>query len=222
MAMLDAVILAGGKSERLRGVVPPYHKPFLVVNGKSLLVAAVDHAKDAGAQRVVIVCTGENALPVWQLVGHIPGVRVVLNSGGVGESTRAGLELCLHDRVLVLMSDNVHTTEDVKAITEHEYAIGVRQELGPNAFRYTRHVGGRWIEGPQDCPYDGPTFVTVWCGPLVLNRMSGLASLIFRERLGPHLDSLFPQSSPPLFVPVSSYDVGVPEVVKAITTQESL
>lgn len=217
MSSLDAIILAGGKSERLRGIVPPYHKPFIVINGKSLLVAAVDHAKDAGAKRVIVVATGENAMPVWQLVGHIPGVYVILNADGPGQAVRRGLELCLADRVLVLMSDNVHTSIDIKSITECKYAIGVQYVSVDKAKRFTRLINGQWHEGPTPLGVEESGDIAIWCGPLVIDKLCSLATLIDREKIGPYLNDLFPRFDPPSFVPVSSYDVGVPEVVQAIT-----
>lgn len=220
MRNLDAVILAGGKSERLHGIVPPYHKPFLVINGKSLLVAAVDHAKDAGAKRVIVVATGENAMPVWQLIGHIPGVKVVLSADGVGQAVHLGLELCLADRVLVLMSDNVHTTEDIQVITENNYAIGVQRVPAAESMRFTRLVNGSWIEGPKmyaQLRLMPDSLVTVWCGPLVIDRLHGLATLSGEDKIGPNLAGLSPEFDPAVLVPVSSYDVGIPEVVQAIT-----
>jgi molybdopterin-guanine dinucleotide biosynthesis protein A len=48
---LDAVILAGGRAERLGGA----SKPDLVVGGRSLLETAIDAARSAGCARIVVV-----------------------------------------------------------------------------------------------------------------------------------------------------------------------
>lgn len=48
---LDAVILAGGRAERLGGA----SKPDLVVDGRSLLETAIDAARSAGCARIVVV-----------------------------------------------------------------------------------------------------------------------------------------------------------------------
>lgn len=48
---LDAVILAGGRAERLGGA----SKPDLVVGGQRLLETAIDAAKSAGCARIVVV-----------------------------------------------------------------------------------------------------------------------------------------------------------------------
>lgn len=213
------MILAGGKSERLRGIVPPYHKPFIVVNGKSLLVTAVDSACKAGAERIVVVATGENALPVWQLVGHNPDVRVVLSDRGVGDAVYRGLEVCSHDRVLVLMSDNVHGKNDVLHVTSMgAYGIGVRDIPWPESRRFTRQWGGRWVEDKgQDWHYDVKDGLTrVWCGPVVISRELGLGVLEGQERFGAWLDDLAYAYT---HVNVSTQDIGVPDAVAEITKE---
>jgi hypothetical protein len=211
---LDAIVLAGGKSERLTGIVPPYHKPFVVVNGKSLLVAAVDSALDVGARRVVVVATGENALPVWQLIGHRPEVRVVLCDRGVARSVYVGLELITSRRVLVLMSDNVHAPGDVSRVCAEEYAIGVRELPHDEARRFTRLGGGRWVEGPGTPPDPDTITSTVWCGPLVLQHACAGAVLKYADRIGPHLAALAPHAT---HVTVGTEDIGVPSAVAQAT-----
>lgn len=210
---LDAVILAGGKSERLTGIVPPYHKPFLVVNGKSLLVTAVDEARDAGAEKIVVVATGENAMPVMQLVGHCPEVRVILANGGPGRALLTGLEMCYHQRVLVLMGDNVHGLHDVQRVTEHRYAIGCRRVTHHSeSLRFTRLVENEWVEGLEH-----PTSTLVWCGPLVIQRQRGLDLLPGHEKIGPILGKLAPVFE---HVDVSTVDIGVPGVVTDMTRRD--
>lgn len=217
---LDAVILAGGKSERLNGIVPPYHKPFLVINGKSLLVSAVDSAIEAGAEKVVVVATGENAMPVAQLIGHYSRVRIVLSSGGPGKALLIGLEMCTHQRVLVLMSDNVHGFNDVRRVVEAHYAIGYRHVSWREGERFTRREGGRWMEGPyttsQHIQPDLADSVMVWCGPLVIQRQRGLDFLPGQERIGPVLGRLAPTFE---IVETASVDVGIPGVVSELTKE---
>lgn len=214
---LDAVILAGGKSERLRGIVPPYHKPFIVIGGKSLLVHAVDEAISVGAEKIVVVATGENALPIFQLVGHHENVRVVLSNGGPGRALLTGLEMCDNQRVLVLMSDNVHKHDDVNRIASHKYAIGVQHATCAEAARFTRMEYGNWVEGPTfantTCTNDDP-HTQIWCGPLVIQRQRGLNTLPGQEKIGPALGQLAPAFE---YVLVETIDVGVPGVVHELT-----
>jgi hypothetical protein len=212
---VDAVILAGGKSERLRGIVPPYHKPFLVVNGKSMLVYTVEEAEKAGAERIIIVATGDNALPVWQLVGDRPHVRVTLSDSGVGDSVYRGLELCQSERVLTLMSDNIHGPTDVSNVVNADhYGIGVRFVPCDEAYRFTRQFLGRWVEGRNAGMDEFNDSAMIWCGPLMINRDLGLAKLRDQAKIGPLLDDLVPKFT---HVPVSSQDIGVPGAVIEVT-----
>jgi molybdopterin-guanine dinucleotide biosynthesis protein A len=218
---LDAVILAGGKSERLNGIVPPYHKPFLVINGKSLIVSAVQSAIDAGAQKVVVVATGENAMPVTQLVGHYQQVRIVLSNGGPGKALLTGLEMCDNQRVLVLMSDNVHGPNDVNHVSSYRYAIGMRLVPWAESERFTRFDGQHWVEKPfpfsqnMEPPVPGAE-IMVWCGPLVIQRQRGLDLLIGEEKIGPVLGRLAPTFE---LVETNSVDVGIPDVVTELTKE---
>lgn len=233
--MLDAVILAGGKSERLHGIVPPYFKPFLVIDGQSLLVAAVKHAQRNRAERIVVVATGENALPVWQLVGHMDNVRVILSAGGPGTAVHTGLELCNNERVLVLMSDNIHDADDVITMCSYPgYSIGVQNVTPLESLRFTRwdYNESNWVEGRVPTPDESWDSVVVWCGPLVINRRHGLDALRGQEKIGPHLSQLFPvrlsrlpndgltAGRDVMHFKVTSRDVGVPDVVAELTAQE--
>lgn len=215
---LDAVILAGGKSERLHGIVPPYHKPFLVVNGRALVVGAVQEAIAVGAQRVVVVATGENAMPIHQLVGAAPRVRVVLSGGGPGHALAIGLEMCSAPRALVLMGDNTFSPGDVQRVVDaRPFAVGVRSTTWADGRRFTRRVNDHWVEGvvPEDDKI--PSEVDVWCGPLVISRRRGLHFLTNSEKIGPHLDDIAPSHT---CVPVTSVDVGITEVVNELTRIE--
>lgn len=213
---MDAVILAGGKSERLRGIVPPYHKPFLVVNGRSLLVTAVEEAQDVGANRIVVVATGENAMPVWQLVRDMRRVSVVLDDHGVGNALAVGLNVCREQRVLVLMSDNVFGKNDVSEVTAHNTAIGVRKLPARLAQRYTRLVDQMWVEGGPSTEHYAADLL-VWCGPLVVSRNHALAVLPGATSIGRHLGKICPNAT---LVATRTQDIGTPEAAAAVTVLE--
>lgn len=215
---LDAVILAGGKSERLGGIVPPFHKPFLVINGTSLLVSAVIQAVGAGAEKIVVVASGENAMPVMQLISHHPRVRVVLSNGGPGRALYVGLEMCDNQRVLVMMSDNVFGPDDVSDVVGEKYAIGVREVSWHKALRFTRLIDGEWREGPPSSEERNaaPTTAKIWCGPLVIQRQRGLDCLEDQQKIGPVLGNLAPNF---VYVPTKTQDVGIPTVVAELTSR---
>lgn len=221
MEPLDAVILAGGRSDRLRGLVPAYHKPFLVVNGRSLLLAAIRNAADQRAIRIIVVTAPQIAQPVADLVNTLsPRIRgqvvITLSGTGVGPALWDGASLCESGRLLVLMADNVISTEDVGAVCRYEYGVGTRLIPTLDAYRYTRWVRGRWVEDNVSAANDDLT--QVWCGPLVLDRQHVLRHSDMNPggKIGPHLDAFAP-SGELVRVPVECYDVGTPEELNRLT-----
>ncbi|MFE5670782.1 NTP transferase domain-containing protein [Agromyces sp. NPDC056523] len=102
MSWLDAVILAGGRAERLGGA----SKPDLVVGGRRLLETAIAAARSAGCERIVVV-----GPPQLQAHGCLV-VREEPPFGGPVAGLAAGLAaLAAPDHrgdVLVLASDLPH------------------------------------------------------------------------------------------------------------------
>jgi hypothetical protein len=215
----DAVILAGGQSSRLAGIVPPYHKPFLVVEGEALVLRAVRQAELAHAQRIIIVTCAEIALPLVGLLEHsnadASSIHVLIKTGGPGAALREGLLMCRNERVLTLMADNHHTDYDVQVIARQRYAIGVRWAARDETRSFTRWIDGEWVEGP-DAPVTDANAGKIWCGPLMINRSRGLEVLDLSDGLiGPHLDALVPTfddtTREETMFDVISDDLGTPE-----------
>lgn len=217
---LDAVILAGGESHRLAQIVPPYHKPFLVVRGQSLLWRNVELAVNAGAERIIVVTCSEIAVPVTRLLEQMwidPNrLHVVLRTGGPGVALWQGVQLCRGDRTLVLMADNWNRSDDIEKICDHRFAVGVREVPAYKTCRYTRFEDEHWTEGEQTREDNLP--VTVWCGPLLVDTLSAFTHLNRTDGLiGPHLGDLVPSDGTLVRVPVQSHDLGTPESLKEFT-----
>lgn len=221
MEPVDAVILAGGRSERLNGIVPPYHKPFVVIRGESLVVAAIRHARRQNAERIAVVTCPQIEEPLTQLLSTLPSdtarrVEIITDTNGVGAAVRRGAAAVESDRVLVLMADNIHKDADVDALCLHEYAVGVRVVYTPQARRFTRFVNSRWVEDLDTHSEDD--FTEIWCGPLVLDRRRILAVLKPNSpKMGPYLDELVPEPADLRRFPVQSYDIGTPEELGKFT-----
>lgn len=66
--VLDAIILAGGRAERLGGA----SKPDLVVGGRSLLSTAIEAARAAGCARIIVVGPPELDAPGCTVVREDP------------------------------------------------------------------------------------------------------------------------------------------------------
>jgi hypothetical protein len=214
---VDAVILAAGRGERLNGYTAPYHKPLLVVNGMPLINQAVDHALEV-VQRVVVVVAPENAAPISQVLGDRV-VRMVVQRvpDGPNRALAIGAELCVTNRILVLMADNLLRHRDVEqcVVKEEEAAvIGIERVPIDVAGRFTwRDKDGRWREGHAPEPHEvwgqmGEDLVVVWCGPLVVYR--GLIEPAERM-IGPYLNRLVGKN--PRLVECETFDIGVPEML---------
>lgn len=222
MEPLDAVVLAGGRSDRLAGVVPPHHKPFIVVNGHSLVLNAIHLAYAARAERIIVVTCPEITLPLAQLVDTLePEIRarviITVHAQGVGPALWYGATLAQNPRLLVLMADNVMSLEDVNLVSNERYAVGVRQMSTLDAYRFTRWVRGRWVEDSVSAAESDLT--QVWCGPLILSRDCVLrySDMLPGGKIGRNLDNLVPDPADLVRVPVECVDIGTPNVLKKMT-----
>lgn len=106
MSGLDAVILAGGRAERLDGA----SKPDLVVGGRSLLATAIAAARSAGCDRVVVVGPPELEAPGCLVVREDPpfGGPVAALAAGLDALDASAAAPRLHDQpgdVLLLACD---------------------------------------------------------------------------------------------------------------------
>lgn len=237
---MDGVILAAGKGQRLNGHVMPFFKPLVEVNGKPLVLHAVEYAITAGARRIAIVAAPGNASAIEAAVRRVPGVSIVIQPfpEGPGDALRVGLEQVGSTRAIVLMSDNVMDSDAVAAMATHagtgSDAIGYREVPLEDAHRFTRirrlpttkdgasmlgYVEGTPITQDDEW-YPGSGTAVVWCGPIILHCSRALTVLNRAPRdettgelkIGPHLGSILRQ--PTLLSRVVSFDIGVPDSLK--------
>jgi len=114
---MDIIILAAGRNERLNGIVPPYHKPVLVINGKPLISQLVESVapllklyttKDS-APRIIIVCAPQNAEAICSVLPKIPEILIVIQRecDGVLNALRIGLSVTTENVVTMVCADNV-------------------------------------------------------------------------------------------------------------------
>lgn len=227
---MDAVILAGGRGERVRDLTPAFHKPLLTaVDGTPLVCHAVDLALEAGVDTPVVVVAPSNAEAVHGALGDRRASLVIQREPlGPGHALLVGLSVhprpyFTSDRVLVMLSDNVVTEGDVHAVTRFETAVGVKLMERRKAQRFTRFEHGMWVEKTAIANLDGPP-LPCWVGPIVVWRLNAARTLqnIWRETksatglthtevlIGPYLGSLMKDGIDNL-VPVSSFDVGTTE-----------
>lgn len=221
---MDAVILAGGKGSRLDGVMPPYWKPLMPINGVPLINRIVDQVNAQDVIRTFVVVAPENALQVSQVIPPASDVILVVQrfATGPGDALALALSLSQENEALVLMGDNLMPDEDIRAVCAarqaSRFVIGTATvETEDEARRFTRvYNEGRHIEeGPVVTPRRNSAEPwLVWCGPLVLPVEDALIALRSNSKefdgerkIGTHLHILLQQ---PALVPCSAVDIGTP------------
>ena len=224
---MDVVILAGGRNERLRGIVPPFMKPLLVVNGQCLLVNAARLACEAAGRtnRVIVVTAPQNTLQISEVLqdaGLADSVDLVVQPAprGPGDALLRAFKMVGTKNTLILLGDNSLSRQDVETIylqgdstVDERLVAGCQLRLDGGEF-FTRFCengdiiegtpGGRWADG----------YYRIWVGPLVVptNTMEDLLRSIDpgseELKIGKFLGRL---NLIPSLVQVSSEDVGTPQ-----------
>lgn len=228
---MDAVILAGGRGNRVHDIVPAFYKPLLTTtSGIPLVCRAVDLALEAGVHTPVVVVAPANAEAIARALDSRRAALIIQREPlGPGHALLTGLSVqprqyIESDRVLVLLSDNVMSTTDINAVTAFETAVGVRLIERREAQRFTRYESGKWIEKKPIEDLDGPP-LPCWVGPLVVWRRNtqhalrylcreaeSASGLVNREVLiGPYLSELMKTPDSYELVQVSALDIGTTE-----------
>lgn len=145
---ITSIILAAGANTRLGGIVAPFMKPFILVNGRPLIHHALTHSLTWNTQRDVIVCSPENARLLIDLVPETDdepfNLRWVLQPHPTGVANAVYLALPYVDTewCLILCGDNTFSPLplDTRALIGRLGAFGARTIDGQSALRFTRFV----------------------------------------------------------------------------------
>ena len=225
--MIDIIILAAGRGARLAGVMPPYMKPLMTVNGESILVKLIKEATAAvfnvtsSDDRVTVVTAPENTMPIAHLLNDADiDARIVVQRKPTGPATAVKLALQPDSaRTVVLMGDNVMSVDAIQRVMVLEDSLvtvvgGNSARLVSPSFTRYRTEQRQWVEKTPITDDDTGAFV--WLGPLnfstdrlhnVLNRR-----LVVNEAgeypLGPLLNHF---NDDLLTVDVTCTDIGVLE-----------
>jgi len=210
---MDAVILAAGRNDRLKGRVPAYLKPLITVNGVSLIVDLVTKAL-AVANCVVIVVAPQNAQHIVDVVhsalGSIKNIHYVIQPSADGpvDALDIAMNLVHDDRVMVLCADNIIPLDVIVkcASDKTEAVISTSEMTHDKAQRFTYFVRNEVYE-KQPVPKDAPNLVQVWVGPLVVHRGFLNAQLSQVDTLSELIGLTIERS----FVLGNVSDIGVPE-----------
>ena len=91
--MMEAIILAGGKAERLGAAAEGRPKPLVQVGGRPLVAHQVAWLAEAGVERVVVSCAaGDERLFETALAGFGPEIVAVGEPARLGRATNDDVE----------------------------------------------------------------------------------------------------------------------------------
>jgi hypothetical protein len=222
---VDAIILAGGRGERVAGLTGPFFKPLLEVDGEPLVRRAVRVAHETSDTIPIVVTAPANTEAIHDaLTGFEANLIVQREPLGDAHALLTGLLVKprgseaheTDERVLVLLSDNTTTLADVQAVTAHEVAVGVQRFDRSKAARFARFEAGRWVQKVPVAVDD--VSLACWVGPFVGSRAAvyrATLDVVTRAYLsgdealiGPNLGQLVPNAE---LVTVETEDVGTLE-----------
>lgn len=236
--MMEAVILAAGRGQRMTGIAKPFYKPLLEINGLSLLAHSVQYAIAAGIEKVCVVASPQNVHDIEAAIvdaGLEVSIAIQHEPLGPGHAALVGLSAVRSQRCALFLSDNI-MDEQLVVDMIHECrlndldAVATCDVHRAQASRFTR------VRKLQDNTYSyeettpvtdddlwskDEDIVKVWCGPLVFGTMRAIGVLGRAEntgnelKIGPHLTAIM--RSPTLLADVKAMDVGIPSEYESMT-----
>lgn len=176
---MNVIILAAGRNLRLKGIVPAYHKPLLIVNGIPLISKLVAQALTfTNTRRVIIVCAPQNVEAISEVITGDPRIMLIIQRepDGVLNALNIGLSATNDDHCVLFCGDNVIGSDawnscEAKTMDPSDttlYVHGHYTEDPTEALKFTYIQDGDWREKePIDTDSSLDTFC--WVGPLVFN-----------------------------------------------------
>jgi NDP-sugar pyrophosphorylase family protein len=190
---MEALVLGGGKAERLGDAAQGLPKPLVPVGGIPLAAYAVARLVEAGVTRVIVACrAGDEDAFVHALSGHGAEIEAVGEDSPLGRG--GGLRLAATRRreegpVLALNGDELLDVDFRALVTEHEASgaaatIVVAQVRSP--FGVVEVEGDGTISGFREAP-----LLDHWVNSGVY--VLGEDALALLPEQGDHEQSTFPQ-----------------------------
>jgi len=215
---VDTIILAAGRNERLKGLVPAYMKPLIVVSGMPLILAQIARVSNYG--RVTVVVAPQNVQHIVDLIvsAAYPGTQFVVQPAptGVLDAIHRAIRLTETQRVCVVCADNVVPQDAFTAVnadtTARELRICTRLIANPDAAkRFTQFKDGKfsrksWAEHNSE----------VWLGPFSSNRAALMQAAARESTVEGALNTIAGELGVTA-IPSHCEDIGVPEALADAT-----
>ena len=167
---ITSIIIAAGANTRLGGIVAPFMKPLILVNGKPLIQHALQHAAEWNTARDIIVASPDNAALLTKVAGNWDDLDWILQPtpAGVVDAIARALNHVKTDWTLILCGDNTFSKIDMKTKWGSLGLFGARKLPAQDSQRFTRYKlreegGVVFIDAASRDLGDG-----CWIGPLLL------------------------------------------------------
>src|SRR5438309_1728041 len=124
---MKGVILAGGSGTRLHPLTRITNKHLLPIYDRPMVTYAIEAMVGAGVKEIMVVTGGTHAGEFLRLLGngHEWGIDRLLYAyqerpGGIAEALGLTERFVEHDRVLVMLADNILGSSIAHAVTNFE------------------------------------------------------------------------------------------------------
>lgn len=215
---MHVIILAAGKGSRLAGVMPPYFKPLMTINGECLLVRTLRQVHDVfqgASYDVTVVAAPENALPICQVLNDAEmDADIIVQRQPAGPGAAVLRALNDSQTSLVLMGDNLMNRQAIVDVASavgsgSKAAVGGRLSESTSESSTRQRVGtGLWVEKEPVSELDKLSFS--WIGPVCARTRDLRDALLMQAAvngelpIGPSFNILKPEC-----VEVECTDIGV-------------
>jgi UDP-N-acetylglucosamine diphosphorylase/glucosamine-1-phosphate N-acetyltransferase len=168
--MMQAVILAGGKSTRTYPLTVNMHKDVLPVLDKTVIERTLDELK--GLVDEVIIVVGHLKEQVIDAVGDsYEGLHVKYavqgEHLGTGDALMAAKGL-IRDRFIMLNGDDLYSGNDLKRCISHKYCVLAQRVEDPSRFGVLR-IDGKYVKEIVEKPTEYVSDLAN-CGGYVLDK----------------------------------------------------
>lgn len=219
---VSAIVLAAGENRRLQGVIPPFFKPLLVVNGRALITHAIDHVRDTWeVDEVVIVASPRNIEPIIEVI-DINVVRFIIQPSptSVVDAWKLGfsaIDPMNSDVTVIVCADNLFDYEGALFPSEYIHDAAVNGKCFVATRRLEATQGNRFtvIDNgvPQEPPYlMASKCVDCWIGPVLVP--TGTARELIQRSTAATIEGLLRDISTSWNkIPMTCSDIGVPDAL---------
>ncbi len=168
---MQAIILAGGRGERMQPLTLTTPKPLVKLNGKALIEYTFEVLPESVTEVIVIVGYLGEQIKKY-LRNTFAGRKITYIEQTEQKGTFNAVKLAesiIRDEFLVMFSDDIFKKEDIKKLLSYEHALLVKQiENQPGKFGHCE-VNNGLLVGIVEKPMDIINPLAV-CGPFKTNK----------------------------------------------------